>query len=159
MRIIYYKIKLVLLGLLFMTACTKDGGKYKKVVSEVGFPADASSVDIPDNTNAFTYVELDISDINDAIAYDVFFRFEDPGVIGQQLRTAHGQYRHPVTNDLYYKIPVARGANKAAFVVIPNDRTTGDLTIKVILEEDLSGNGNYTLKPGKETFTLNYIDK
>lgn len=159
MRIIHYKFKLVLLGLLLITACTKDKGKFKKVVSEVGFPADASSVDVPDNTNAFTYIELDISDINDAIVYDVFFRFEDPGVIGQQLRTAHGQYRHPVTNILYYKIPVARGANKAALVVIPNNRTTGDLAIRVMLEEDLSGNGNYSLKPGKESFTINYIDK
>lgn len=158
MRTFNNRFKLVLLGVMAMAACSKNEGGYKKVTSEVGFPTDASSVDVPDNVNSYTYIELDISDINDAFVYDVFFRFEDPAIVGQQLRIAHGTYRDPVTNILYYKIPVARGSKKAALVVIPNNRTSGNLNINVTLEEDMSGNNNYTLKEGKKAFTINYID-
>ncbi|MGC4235824.1 MAG: hypothetical protein QM594_22825 [Niabella sp.] len=139
------------------TACNKEAG-YKKVIAEVGFPSNTSSVDIPDNVNAFTNIELDISGINDAVAYDVYFTFDNPAVVGQQIRTGHPTYRDPATGILYYRIIVARGVRKAALALIPNNRSTGNLTFGVTLAEDVSGNNNYTLKQGKQTFNINYID-
>ncbi len=140
-----------------LIACNKEAG-YKKIVAEVGFPADVTSVDIPDNVNVLTFTELEISTLNDNTAYDVYFRFEDPTVIGRELRTNHPTYRDPLTNLLYYRIVVARGMKKAALALIPNNRSTGDVAIKVILEEDMSGKDNYILR-GNRNLTVNYIDK
>jgi hypothetical protein len=151
---------LLLLGIsLIVYSCDKDHEGYEKVTAQVGIADTSNQLTVPDTSKVYAVAELDISQPNDAVAYDVYFRFNDPSVINQLIKISHATFTDPASGTLYYRIPVARGIKKAAFTFIPINTATGDKEFSITLFEDLTGNQNYLLDEGRKTVTVNLIDK
>lgn len=154
------KVFLLLLSICLLThACDKKDFGYEKVTAQVSVPDASNSLTVPDTSKVYAVAELAISQPNDAVAYDVYFRFDDPSVINQRIKISHTTYTDVATGTLYYRIPVARGVKKAAFTFIPVNTATGDKTFSITLFGDVSGSQNYSLDESRKKITVNLIDK
>lgn len=151
---------LLLFGIsLWVISCDKKQAGYEKVTTQVSFPEAFTSLTVPDTSKVYAVAELAISQPNDAVAYDVYFRFDDASVINQYIKISHSTYTDVASGNVYYRIPVARGVKKAAFTFLPINTSAGDKNFSITLHDDLSGNKNYLIEESRKTITINLLDK
>lgn len=147
-----------LMLLISASSCSKNEAGYKKVIADIGF-LQSAAVTVADTAKAYTQLELDISTINSSFAYDVYFTFTEASVVPALVKVTHATYTDPATGIKYYRAPVARGIKKAAVSFQPVNINTGDKTFSITLHDDMSGNNNYELLPGRNTVSVSFLDK
>jgi hypothetical protein len=154
------KLFLLLLSIsLIVYSCDKNDEGYEKVTAQVSIPDASNRLTVPDTSKVYAVTELDISQPNNAVAYDVYFRFDNPSIINQRIKISHVTFTDLASGTVYYRIPVARGVKKAAFTFIPINTATGDKEFSITLFEDITGSQNYILDENRKTVTVNLIDK
>jgi len=146
--------------LLFMiSSCTEKDQGYEKVIPVIGFQKGLASITVADTSKIYALAELEIDQLNNAFAYDVFFRFDNMTIVNQLFKLSHPTFTDPATGLVYYKAVVSRGIFKSAITFIPINIATGNKTFVIQLAPDLSGKQNYTLKEGQSSITVNFLDK